>query len=189
MTMTQKVCFSVLALGMLLALAVAMTAHANPSYYTGVVTTNNAATSSPAFMTPGTGTTTTPVYDAYATTTAGGLQTKADSAGMLVQFCGSSTSAVLNNAVEYSQDGVDWYRNFVIDTTQAGTTTVPYAVVSPFSQRWTFASSTVGGAGGAARCSTASFVIPTPFRYTRIVSSLTGANASIWVQLVPIKQR
>ncbi len=171
----------------LFGLAMAGSVHANPSYYTGVVTTNYAATTSPAFLTPGTATTTTPIYNAYASTTNGGLTTKADSAGLLVRFCGSSTNAVLNNSVEYSQDGIDWYRNFVLDPRQTGTTT-PQTIGTPFSQNWKFASSTLGGAAGADLCSTAATVIPTPFQYTRVVSSITGANGSVWVELVPIKE-
>ncbi len=179
-----------------LALAVVLfggaeTAHANPSTF-AIGTSTSAATSSPSYMTPGTGTTTSPVFDAYAQTMNGGLTTKADYAGLLEQFTGSSTAAVLKRTVEYSQDGIDWYRSFVLAPSQPGTTTAPVNTIgNPFSTSWTFASSSVGGAAPAANNNraTAATVIPTPFRYTRIVYSITGGNGAIFGQLVPIKER
>jgi hypothetical protein len=179
----------------LVALSVFLTAipaaHANPSIFANGVTTGSAASTSPAFMTPGTGTSTTPVYDAQLQTFSGGFTSKTDAAGLLIQFTASSTNSVLSAAVEYSQDGVDWYRNFVIDPTQIGTTTTPFSFNTPFSVKWTFASSTVGGSGAIANNnrSTAALLIPTPFRYTRVVFSLTGANGAVWAQLVPIKEQ
>lgn len=163
-------------------------AYANPSYFANGVTTNSSATTSPAFMTPGTGTSTTPVYDSYTQTTNGGVTSKADSAGMLTVFCGSSTLAVLNIAVEYSQDNIDWFRNFLLTASQMSTTTVPYAIVSPFATKWQFASSTIGSATLNSICSTASLHIPTPFRYMRVVNTITGANGSIWENVVPTKE-
>src|SRR5690348_6203297 len=77
-------------------------AYANPSYFATTVTTNSAASTSPAYMTPGTGTSTTPVYDSYAQTVSGGGTYKADSAGLLIQFTAPSSNTVLNIAVEYS---------------------------------------------------------------------------------------
>src|SRR5215207_850826 len=171
--------------------AVAGTAQANPSYF-GVGTTTSAATSSPAFMTPGTGTSTTPVFDSYAQTLNGGVTSKADVVGLLVQLTGSSTATILNATVEYSQDGIDWYRNFVIDPNQTGTSTAPvFNIANPFSFSFKFASSTVGGGAVASTSnrSTAALLIPTPFRYTRVVFSLTGAAGAVWAQLVPIKER
>jgi hypothetical protein len=167
------------------------TAHANPSYFANGTTTS-AATSSPAYMTPGTGTSTTPVFDAYAQTTNGGLTSKADYAGLLLQFSASSTASKLTGNVEYSQDGIDWYRNYLTDPIQVGTTTWPtFNVGTPFSLSWQFASSTTGGGAVASNSnrSTAAMQIPTPFRYTRIVFSMTGGNGAVWAQLVPIKER
>jgi len=166
-------------------------ARANPSYF-AVGTSTSSASSSPAYMTPGAATSTTPVFDAYAQTFNGGQTFKADSAGLLVQFTGSSTASVLNQSVEYSQDGIDWYRNFVIDPNQVGTTTWPaFTVGTPFSSSWKFASSSVGGAAPAAnnKRSTAAVLVPTPFRYTRVVFSITGGNGAVWAQFVPIKER
>src|SRR5215204_1234627 len=170
---------------------VAGTASANSSYF-AIGTSTSAATSSPAYMTPGTGTSTTPVFDAYAQTSSGGVTSKADVMGLLVQLTASSSATVLNASVEYSQDGIDWYRNFVVDPNQTGTSTAPiFSVGNPYSFRWQFASSTVGGGAVASTSnkSTAALLIPTPFRYTRVVFSLTGAAGAVWAQLVPIKER
>lgn len=162
-------------------------AHANPSFFANGVTTGSAATTSPAYMTPGAATSTTPTYDAYGQTF-NGVTYRTDLAGLLVQFTGSSTVSVLSLSVEYSQDGVDWYRNFVIDPNQTGTTTASQAIGSPVTTTFKFASSTVGGGATVGTISTAALLIPTPFRYTRVVASITGANGAVWVQLVPIKQ-
>ncbi len=105
------------------------TAFANPSGFANATSTA-VATTTLKYMTPGTGTSTTPVYDAYAQTFAGGSTSKADAAGLLVQFTASSSVSVLSANVEYSQDGIDWYRNFVIDPTQAGTSTTPFSVLN-----------------------------------------------------------
>jgi len=164
--------------------------HANPSTF-AISTSTSAATTSPRYMTAGNSTTTSPVYDAYAQTLSGGQTFKADYAGLLEQFTGSSTATVLNRSVEYSQDGIDWYRNFVLDPMQFGSTTPTYRLATPFSTSWTFASSSVGGAPVAStnNRSTAASVIPTPFRYVRIVYSLTGGNGAVWAQFIPIRER
>jgi hypothetical protein len=169
-------------------LAGATIAEANPSYFANGVATS-VATSSPAYMTPGAATSTTPTYDSYVPTTKS--QTfKADRLGLLQQFCASSTATVLNTSVEYSQDGIDWYQNFIVDSIQAGTTTTPYVLVTPFSATQKFASSSLNGAPVAANnnCRNNALIIPTSFRYVRVVQSVTGGNGSIWDQLVPTKE-
>src|SRR4051812_47458262 len=91
------------------ALGIGGTAYANPSLFAIGVTTNSAATTSPAFMLPGKATSTTPVYDSYTQTTSGGQVSKADRAGLLMNFTGSSTASVFRGCPEYSQDGIDWF--------------------------------------------------------------------------------
>ena len=175
-------------LGVLLMLAgSARIAHANPTIFASATTTKSAASTSAAFMTPGTATSTL-VYDAHAQTLGGGTY-KTDFIGLLVQFSASNTSATLNLSVEYSQDGIDWYRNFVADPTQFGTTTPAAQIATPFTTTWKFASSTLGGATSSdAVRSTAAMIIPSPFRYTRLVSTMTGANGAVWAQFVPFKE-
>lgn len=187
-----KAILSVLGLVALFGFGWAEPVHANPSTF-AISTSTSAATTSPRYMTAGNSTTTTPVYDAYAQTLSGGQTFKADLAGLLVRFAASSTATTLNTNVEYSHDGIDWYRNFVMDPMQPATTTAPvFTLGNPFSSAWRFASSTVGGAavnaaGGAT--STAAMLIPTPFRFTRVVFSLTGGNGAVWAQLIPIRER
>lgn len=164
-------------------------AYANPTFFANGVTTGNAASTSPAHMTPGTGTSTTPVYDSYGQTF-GGTPYKTEFAGLLVQLSASSTNTVLNMAVEYSQDRIDWYRNFLIDPSQYGTTTSQFALFAPFSVTWKFASSTLGPASTISpTTTTGALMIPTPFRYMRVIFSMTGANGAVWAQLVPIKEQ
>jgi hypothetical protein len=142
-------------------------------------------------MTPGTGTSTTPVFNAYAQTLRGGSTFKADNATLLQVFCASSTNTVLKTSVEYSEDTLDWYRNYFLDSKQfsAGTTSV-YAVTTPFSFSTQFASSTLNGASSTPNqnCSFYAFNIPTPTQFMRVVESMTGGNGSVWDQLVPIKE-
>lgn len=169
----------------------ATVAYANPRFFGNPVTTGNTASSTPAYLVPGTSTSTTPVYDAYAQTQ-NGAKFKADKATLALQFTGSSTLSTLNASIEYSNDGIDWYRNFVIDPNAMGTTTTPYSLATPESINWKFASSTVGGVALTASngaTSTAYMLIPTPARYTRVVISLTGDRGSVWAQIVPIKEQ
>jgi hypothetical protein len=162
---------------------------ANPSYFGVGVTTGTTASSTPAFMTPGTATSTTPVYDAYAPA-AGTQHWKANQASLAIQFTASSTATVYSASIEYSNDGIDWYRNYVLDSNALGTTTTPYNLVTPESISYKFASSTVGGLAQPANgnLSTAYLIIPTLARYTRVVFSVTGGNGAVWAQLVPIKE-
>ncbi len=164
-------------------------AFANPMYYANGTSTA-AATTSPTFMSPGAGTTTSPIYDSFADTVAGGFTYRTDYVGLLGRLAGSSTNSVLTICPEYSQNRIDWYRDFVLDPTQIGTTT-PFSVVNPNCVTWRFASSTVGGAAVTASTgatSTAAMIFSTPFRYTRFVYSIAGAAANFWAQLVPLKQ-
>jgi hypothetical protein len=110
----------------------------------------------------------------------------------VVQFAASSSNSVLNLSVEYSVDGIDWYRNFITDPLQVGTSTIVNALNTPYSIQQKFASSTVGGIALTNANSTNSksaIMVPTPAQYTRVVASLTGGNGAVWMNLVPIKQR
>lgn len=152
------------------------TAHANPSSVSATVQTAT-ATTSPAYMTPGTATSTL-TFDAYANTGYGGLNTIADKAALLMQFTGSSTSAVLGIKYEYSQDGIDWYTNFMLGPAGLSTTTAVTNLATPTSITWTYSAATPK----------AIITVPTPTRYVRAVFSITGANGSIWAQVAPVKE-
>lgn len=172
-----------------LVFGVAGVAYANPSFFSTGVTTNNAASSTPAYMTPGTATSTTPVYNAYGTTAS--QKFAANSAGLLQRLCASSTATTFKTTVEYSADGVDWYANFVFDPSQTGTTTITRVLTSAYNMSMQFASTSLQQASIAANnnCTTVATTIPTPFQYIRVVTSLTGANGSVWNQLVPVKEQ
>lgn len=149
-------------------------ANANPSF-TAPTAQTAAATSTLAYMTPGTATTTL-VYDAYASSTAsGGLALKADNVALGIQFTASSSSSVLATAIEYSEDGIDWYRDFVFGTVGTATTSTVVALTSPVSLTMSGTSKSL-------------VLIPTPTRYTRFTFSLTGANGGVWAQAIPTKQ-
>lgn len=178
-----------LAIGLVLVLGFAGIALANPSYFATGVSTNNAASTTPAYMTPGTATSTTPTYNAYGSSAS--QKFAANSVGLLQRFCASSTATTLKTQVEYSSDGIDWYANFVFDPSQTGTSSLTRVLGStPYSISQTFASTSLQGTAVAAnnQCSTVALTIPAPFQYIRVVSSVTGANGSIWDQLVPIKE-
>lgn len=173
----------------------AIPAHANPLRYQ-VVTQTNVATTSPAFMTPGTATSTL-VYDAFAQ----GQTTAPDRVVLLTQLTGSSTNTVLNVGVEYSQGvagidctvtptSCDWYVDNQV-LFQNGTSSQPFSMNLANSYTWKFASSTQGGAGvsgASADRQMKTLTIPQVARYTRIIYSITGTNGAVWGQVVANKQ-
>lgn len=167
-------------------LILASTAYANPLFFPLTAQTNT-ATTSPAYMTPGTATSTL-TYDSYAV----GQPKANDFATLLVQFAGSSTAAVLGLNFEYSQDGIDWYKDNIVGEQGAVSTTSPTIIPSiTNSISWTFASSTPGGVAvtnANSATSTKAFKIPVPVRFVRVIHSITGANGAVWSQIVPARQ-
>lgn len=161
------------------------------SYFSGTVQTAS-ATSTPAYMTPGTATSTL-VYNTYtntnvatATPTTSNVS-KAEKLALVGQFQGSSTAAVLHIAYEYSQDGLDWYQNYLpiggySTTTQALTFTAADSIAIPF------ASSTYNGISTKIDNDRFIVEVPIPTKDVRVVVTLTGANGAFWGQLVPVKQ-
>ena len=166
---------------LMFAIFVAFQVRANPSYFARG-TASATATTTLAFMTPGTATTTV-THDAFFE----GNNTKADSVALQLMLKASSTGTVLVTNIEYSEDGIDWYQNN-LDTYAAGA----IAVATPNSLTWTFATSTIGGLlNGGAGVDFGQKVIgvKTPTRYVRAVLSLTGANGGVWVKFIPSKER
>lgn len=128
------------------------------------------ATTTLSYMTPGTATTTL-TYDT--------LFNGSDSAVLLTQFTASSTSSVLNMNVQYSQDGIDWYADDLIDSINSTTTpNKSIQVVNTYS--WIALGTTVANRA---------ITIPTPTRYTRVQYSITGAAGAIWGSMVAKKQQ
>ena len=129
-----------------------------------------AATTTIVYMTPGTGTTTL-AYDS--------LDNGSDSAVLLTQFTASSTSATLAIRLQYSQNGIDWYDDNLLSSTNSTTTAVKTVNVAN-SYAW---------AAAAAGANLKAIDVPTPTRYVRAIYSVTGANAGVWASLVAKKQQ
>lgn len=154
----------------------AAVAFANPSYIAAGAQTST-ATTSPAYLIPGVASSTI-TYDSYAQPAAGGNAFVANGAVLAMQQIGSSTSAVLGIKFEFSNDGIDWYSNFLVGPAGLSTTTSVYALGVPNSLTWTY----------SAAVNKALISVPTPTRYVRAVLTVSGANASVWAQIVPTKE-
>lgn len=134
------------------------------------VTSTAAATTTASFITAGVSTTTL-TYDS--------LFTASDKAVLLTQFAASSTSSVLNIGVQYSQNGIDWFDDELLESVNSTSTPVKSIQVAN-TYSWT--------AVGTATSSKAIY-IPTPARFTRVQYSMTGANGAVWGAMVAKKQQ
>lgn len=171
--------------------AVALIAHANPTFWASSASTAT-ATTSVAYITKGAATTTTPVYDSYSVNGTNQTNTNnnqsAESAVMLLRLTASSSATTLNISFEYSQDKVDWYQDN-LQVQQNGTTSQQIAIQTANTYSWVFASSTIGGdANIGSTTMTKAITVPTPTRYVRPVFTMTGANGAIWAVILPKKQ-
>lgn len=171
-----------------IALASVGIAKANP-FYTGTKASSATATTTVSFLTPGTGTTTTPIYDSYEVNGTNqknsGNVTLPDTVAVLLQGAASSTASTLTIACEFSDDGVDWYQNEIFPASST------LAIAAPVTSVFTYASSSaaVGGVALGADRFSKLITCPVPLRYVRTVITNTGANASVWRSIVPTKQR
>lgn len=192
-TRVQLLTLAFAAMAFIGVLALAQVVHANP-FYTGTRAATATATSSPTYLTAGTGTTTTPVYDSYEQngtnqTNAGNI-TLPNQVAILLNGLASSTATVVNVTCEYSDDKIDWYQNEIFD---GATTTNPVNIEK--AQAFTFTYATTSAlVGGALFPSSASryqklFVCPVPLRYVRAVATNTGSSTALWIGIVPTKQR
>lgn len=141
--------------------------HANPFQFVPTVQTAT-ATTSPAFIGVGTGTTTL-IYDSF---TQGQIKA-ADKGVLLLQTAASSTSSVYAVSVSYSQDGIDYYQDNTIATTTV--TNVGTA------QSYVF---TAAGTATSSRALPLSF----PTRFVKVTTSMTGAAGTAWEQILPQRQ-
>ncbi len=151
----------------------ALKAHANPS---DLNLSNTTATTTVSFVVVGTATS-TETYDSYG----GGVgePNASDGATLFVQMAASSTSSVLGIQLQYSQNGIDWFDDDLLQLTNATTTQATNVAV---------ANSYTWKAAGTATTSKA-FNVPTPTRYVRAVISATGANAAVWKVIIAKKQQ
>lgn len=165
-------------------------AHANPSYIATGTTTNSVASSSPVYMGIGTATSTL-TYDSYAAKVQSN-SFKADAAILAIQFAGSSTATTLNINEEYSNDGIDWYKNYLVDPFNFSATTTLITIGSSNTLSWKFASSTTGGkalTNANSATSTGVFNLSTPMRFVRVILSMAGGGGAVWGQILPIKEQ
>lgn len=182
--------------GSVVALALAVAGTASAAVFFAPGTSTSAATSTPAYMTPGNATSTI-TYNTYSNTSdpLAGVSgtTPANAANfvtLLGAFTGSSTNAVLKITPEYSQDGIDWYKGYGILVPISTTTPNPtYAYSYVDSITFPYASTTSNGATGTQAVDRFAIKVPVPTKNIRFVVSLTGANGSFWGQVVPSKQQ
>lgn len=168
----------------------AVVVHANPSFFSAKAQTG-AATTTIAFMGPGTGTTTL-TYDAYGLNGTnqvdpGRNTSKAESFFLGIQYTASGTAPTLRMRQEFSDDGIDWYPDNL--SISVATTT---NIITPF-RDYSFTMSTTtdnGGSGTASRVHT-SLRLTSPTRFTRMIFSVPtgGGTGGLWAQVVPNKER
>lgn len=158
--------------------------HANPPFFLRTFTAS--ATSTLAYMTPGTATTTI-TFDAGVNQANG-----SDMATLLIQYTASTTGPSLRFRQEFSSDNIDWYsENLGTVPTLMSLNSTTTALVSPFHDYTVnFATTTDnGGSGTNARIMT-SLQIPTPTRYTRVrfYVPASGGNGALWAEIAAKKQ-
>jgi hypothetical protein len=148
-------------------------------------------------LTPGNATTTL-VYDSWqregTNQTDIGNTYGADEVTLLAQINASSTATKFKFVYEYSQDGIDWYTDNILET--ATTTAIQIGTVTK-QYEWTFASSTIGGVAvtagqrgynGTLNRDSKAIRVPVPTRFVRVVVTVTGANGYFWGEFVPKKE-
>lgn len=150
------------------------------------------ATSTKTFMTPGAATSTT-VYDSYEIFGTNqpnqGNVTVPAFINVLLDGVASSTSTNINATCEYSDNwngsNGDWYQNEIFPATS----TPQQSIGTPVSITFPGVTSSVGGATNGTLRFQKVFQCPVALRFVRAVISVTGANASMWTTIVPLKQR
>lgn len=191
MTRAQKIVGAILAV--IGALAIGASVASAASFFATTVQTS-AATTTPAYMTPGLATTTL-TYNTYtnnsiATATPTGTNQAVASVVYLAgQFTGSSTAATLKVTPEYSNDGIDWYQGYSLNSGYSTTSpnqTFVYAASDTVTMP--FASTSPGGAAGTQGIDRFLLKFQVPTKDVRFVVTLTGANGAFWGQVVPTKQ-
>lgn len=184
-------------------------ANANPSQIMPSARAGTATTTAVSYMTPGTGTTTTPVYDSWGVDGTNQINTGnnyyTNSAVLALQVNASSTATNFNIAFEYSNGtncgttpaACDWYADVLFAT---ASTSPGVSLNTTRTYSWLFASSTVGGAGGGSgglqgingtnnRATRVLSITAIPMRYVRAVITVTGANgALVQADIMPVKE-
>lgn len=164
----------------------AFSAQANPSRITApdsCTTSSSSATTSISYMTPGTATTSVSCNLQRISAIAGGTDS-VDSAVLVMQFHASSTAlSELDWYLEYSQDGIDWYKENTSPVT--GTTTT----ATPKNYAWRqYSTSTPYSSNGKATSSVDMKVISvtTPVRYVKatFTNPIGTSNVGVWASFI-----
>jgi len=171
------------------------TASANPLGFFRTSSVDGVATTSPAYMTPGTATT-TKYFD-----TGSSNNFATDNAVFALQFTGSSTDSSVSVAFEYAAgvDGsnckttptaCDWYKDGTLDIAGFSTTSQASNVTVPNSFTMSFASTTQGGAVGSSTRALRLITAPTYTRYIRAVITMPAGslNGAVWGEFIGKKQ-
>ena len=169
-------------------------AHANPSFFSRFQTATG-ATSTLAYMTPGTGTTTVTALNSTNnafTSAILNLQVTATSTGVAGQV-------LANVRIEQSMDNVDWYPIAIPADTTLGTSpstaTTTLLTTNPYNTYYlALATSTTPtgnfGGSGSATVMFRSFVLPTSQKHVRAVFTdpASGGNYGVWAEIVTQQQ-
>lgn len=147
----------------------ALTASANSSYIYINVTT--AAATSTVTSLP-TGTATSIITDSYSS----GIPRLNSSATIFVQMTASTSASVLNIAVTYSQDGIDYFQ----DSVNVSTTTAIRNLSTPNSYQLT--------GNTTASTTRSAFVINTPTRYAKVTFTSAAATSTVWAAILPQRE-
>jgi len=152
----------------------------------------SSATSTPSFKTPGTATTTLTLDVINRTSTTSVRITPTDASGSIaineahlaVQIVGSSTASLLDIIWEYSQDGIDFYRDYASSTTR-----IAYASTTPSGQPFN-SFPAYPGTGNISNL----FLLQVPkipARYVRavMVVPIGSLNSTSWAQFITKVER
>ena len=140
------------------------------------------ATSTLTYMTIGTATTTV-------TCSMGG--DGAQSAVLAIEVNASSTASLFNVYTEESMNGIDYYP---INNNQTASTSNPFNIAQRGYSTFAFASSTIGGVlagsnsigvNGTNNRNHYTLNVPVNMKYVRAYIYVTGANAGVWMQIIP----
>lgn len=177
--MKNKILLSVSALCAIIALAFTFIAHANPltlSLHPNCTT--SIATSSMSVLATSSASQTL-TCDAYNMFPAAGDPTGVLSAALAVQYAASSTANALTIAMQYSNDGIDWYDN---NLGTVSTTSGPVTVATPITMQW-FPDFITGSKKKI-------FSVQTPTRFFRAVFTNVpiAGTSTVYAEFLPKKE-
>lgn len=191
---SNKITFSAINLAIFAVLFVLMSfapfTNANPLAWirsSGTTCQTAAATTTVTYMSPGTATTTL-TCDTYALGS-GSVKLAPDSIYVRVYEAASSTASIQAVRFEWSDDGVDYYADNALTTTDTASSTNTVGDYKEY--RWNYASTTPGAAAvGNSNTGLRTIEVPVKGRYVRAMFYVpVGAtNSSIWAGITAKRQ-